>query len=173
MNGLVRLPKTVRSRRGDDMRCSPETLSAYVDGELSSSTRGRVHRHVIRCAACRRELEQLQALKELLRAVPTPSPPDRLVADITGHVRFREARKVRHRPRIRFLQGAFAGGLSTAFIVLLWMFGARFSGSDGQALAATFDAVVSEHSRHALLLETGADDWPNWYIARDADCDRC
>lgn len=146
------------------MRCVHETLSAHIDGELSRDEHRSVKRHVARCSSCRVELARLQALKSLLQAVPTPVPSEELSGVITGRVRFREARRQRLRPKVRFWQGAFVGGVAAALIVGLSLLGVRLSGDDGHVFAATVEAVVSDHSRHSLLLEIGADDWAEWHL---------
>jgi anti-sigma factor RsiW len=49
-------------------------LSPYIDGELSSSEKISVERHIEECDACRRELESLRATVGLLRRVPMVAP---------------------------------------------------------------------------------------------------
>lgn len=43
-----------------------ELISGYIDGELTQQQRQRVERHVEDCADCRRDYEQLAALRERL-----------------------------------------------------------------------------------------------------------
>ena len=59
------------------------SLGAYEDGELGGLRLRRVEAHLARCSMCRRELEQLRALRALLRGSPSPCAltlPDRFVA---------------------------------------------------------------------------------------------
>jgi predicted anti-sigma-YlaC factor YlaD len=56
-------------------RFSP-LLSGYVDGELAADERRRLEEHLETCAACRRELEGLKALKEDLAMLKFKEPSD-------------------------------------------------------------------------------------------------
>lgn len=49
-----------------------EWIAAYLDDELSSERRAWVEDHLAVCADCRRELEDLRALSDLLRLGPAP-----------------------------------------------------------------------------------------------------
>ena len=53
----------------DCTRCQ-EALSSYIDELLDERERQAVEVHVERCAACRRELEELERTVSLLRALP-------------------------------------------------------------------------------------------------------
>jgi anti-sigma factor RsiW len=44
-------------------------LTALVDGELSAAERDRAHAHLVRCAACRAEANELRALKKRMRGL--------------------------------------------------------------------------------------------------------
>jgi len=60
-------------------------LGAYHDGELQARRLQQVEAHLARCAACRAELERLQALAVLLQASPAAqglTPPERFVAQV-------------------------------------------------------------------------------------------
>lgn len=61
------------------MRHLGERVSALVDGELGHAERERVLAHLAECAACRREVEEVRALKARLRAMEPPAVP----ADLT------------------------------------------------------------------------------------------
>lgn len=155
------------------MRCSPELLDAYVDGELSARERRRVQSHMLRCPWCRREADRLRALKEALGAAAdadsglTPDAERRRIAAIVGRVRFQEARRQREQPRKRFWQGVAGGAAAAAAVaavVIGLAAGVHRPGDGRQAYAATVAAVVSEHSRRAMLLEMGVDDWADWPV---------
>ena len=163
------------------MDCSPELLDAYVDGGLGDDAYRRVQRHVLRCRQCQNEVAELRALKAALRAAAdldgadlgsasatgprvVPAGFQRNIADIVGRVRFQEARRQRERPRKRFWQGAVIGGTAAAVavgavIVAVMAPGGGWPGDEGQAYASTVEAVVSEHTRRALLMDVGVDDW--------------
>ena len=60
-------------------------LGAYHDGELQGRRLGQVEAHLAQCAACRAELERLQALSAMLQESPPArdlTPPDRFVAQV-------------------------------------------------------------------------------------------
>lgn len=57
-------------------------LSAYHDGELSSSDREQVERHVAECPACAAELRQFRRLSALLDAAPRPRLNDQSRRDL-------------------------------------------------------------------------------------------
>jgi len=50
-----------------------EWLTAYHDGELDARRRQQVEAHLPECAECRRELEALQALRQVLASEPVPA----------------------------------------------------------------------------------------------------
>jgi anti-sigma factor RsiW len=51
------------------MRCTEitELADLYVDGELSEETRGRIDRHILRCADCAYRIRAIEQTKSLLR----------------------------------------------------------------------------------------------------------
>ena len=60
-------------------------LGAYHDGELQGRRLHQVESHLEKCATCRAELENLQALAELLQQSPAAeglTPPERFVAQV-------------------------------------------------------------------------------------------
>jgi anti-sigma factor RsiW len=61
-----------------------DLLAAYHDGELSSSRRHLVDKHLQECRTCRAELEALEGLSSLLKADPVPAhtPPERFAAQV-------------------------------------------------------------------------------------------
>lgn len=52
-----------------------ESLSAYLDDELSASDMAEMRAHLATCAECQRELAALRQTRALLRALPTPALP--------------------------------------------------------------------------------------------------
>jgi anti-sigma factor RsiW len=53
------------------MMCSPEQLSALLDGDLSARQATKVRAHLSGCAACQRAYDELTALRAALRAEPS------------------------------------------------------------------------------------------------------
>ncbi len=76
-----------------------EDLSAYFDDELDADGRARVEEHLRECGACRKDLERLRALVELVAAVPAEEPPEGLRERISERVK-REGRLWRLIPRV-------------------------------------------------------------------------
>lgn len=70
-----------------------EELSAYLDGQLADAEAERVRRHLDACAACRAELEALQATVQLLRSLPEEEPPAGLRPRVLARVRQQAARR--------------------------------------------------------------------------------
>lgn len=86
-----------------------QRLSALVDGELSDEERDRVHAHLVSCAACRAEANQLRELKTSMRGLTDVPTGDTLARKLTaiaepgGPVPSRRgARKGKPRPRPGF-----------------------------------------------------------------------
>ena len=66
-----------------------ELRSAFVDGALDNADRERLLSHLVDCADCRRDIEELRALRELLTQTknePSPAPGDlsRRLVSIAG-----------------------------------------------------------------------------------------
>ncbi len=57
-------------------------LDTYLDNELDAATTMDVRGHLNECAACRRRVNEREALGRLVRAVPYYSAPDRLRARV-------------------------------------------------------------------------------------------
>ena len=71
------------------MNCSEvrESLSAWLDGELTPEVGALVDRHLASCDACLRELAQLEALEQALAALPAPAPPPGLPEKVAARLR--------------------------------------------------------------------------------------
>jgi anti-sigma factor RsiW len=59
-----------RTRFRLDHRWAPRRMSDYLDGELASSGRTRMDRHVGECEECRRVLAGLRAMLDQLQRLP-------------------------------------------------------------------------------------------------------
>ena len=62
------------------------TLNRYADGVLSPRAAAAVRRDLRSCEVCRREVQQIRALGEAIRALPTPKPPDGLFEEMFPEV---------------------------------------------------------------------------------------
>ncbi len=79
-----------RARFSLDHRWTPGHMSAYVDGELRSSRRLRLERHVSECEQCRRILAALRETLNALHRLPVPtadSEPNRIVTAVRRRLR--------------------------------------------------------------------------------------
>ncbi len=97
-----------------------QRLSALIDGELSAEDRDRVHAHLVGCAACRDEANELRELKSSMRGLTDVPADDTLarklsaIAEPGGPVPARRrARKGKPRPRPGFR--AFGGDTSRPY----------------------------------------------------------
>ncbi|MCK4602229.1 MAG: zf-HC2 domain-containing protein, partial [Phycisphaerae bacterium] len=61
-----------------------EQLSAYLDGELSAAEMGRVEKAVAGDAELAAELDQLRAVRKLIRKLPRRQAPPELVSRVLG-----------------------------------------------------------------------------------------
>ncbi|MEO0081040.1 MAG: zf-HC2 domain-containing protein [candidate division WOR-3 bacterium] len=71
------------------MKCNKvrRALSRLIDQDLGQSEKVMIEQHLADCAACRAELEALQADAELLRLADSPEPPPYLVARTMAEIR--------------------------------------------------------------------------------------
>ena len=79
-----------RARFSWDHRWTPGQMSAYVDGELGSSRRLRLERHVSECEECRLILAGLRETLDALHRLPAPSgdsEPKRIAAAVRLRLR--------------------------------------------------------------------------------------
>lgn len=132
-------------------------LSPYIDRQLTSSEQGLVEAHLERCEACRRELESLRAVVDLVHRVPLVSPPSSFaIAEVV--------------PKRRAVPVAVFSA-ATAVAVLLLAF---FFVSDALNLFAS-EVPVEEQFREEVLMIEGAPDvagagyetvesWPFWQL---------
>jgi len=65
----------LRNRRRSEHEWVEESLSAYIDGELSAKETARVEEHLRECQACTENLATLRQTVALLRELPTLAPP--------------------------------------------------------------------------------------------------
>src|SRR5687767_2695057 len=95
-----------------------DELKAYADGELAGSLRGSVCQHVERCAACGRELDEIQSLSRQLRELDTAVPRPELRSRILAHVPAAEIQSSR-RLSPWWRTPGFALGLGSAACAML------------------------------------------------------
>lgn len=89
------------------MRHPEDELSAYVDGALDPEAATRVAAHLATCPACRSAVEDLRAVRSLLRTVSGPAPEPAALARV-----LRRLETPRDRPRM----GPWAVAVATAAV---------------------------------------------------------
>ena len=52
-----------------------DELSAFVDGSLAPEEQAAVRAHVAGCASCQQQVEQLRAVRDIMRGLPLVDPP--------------------------------------------------------------------------------------------------
>ncbi len=146
-----------------------EDLGAYVLGMLDSAELDAFREHLAGCAACQRELEEMEATARLLTSAPkaVEPPPDlrvrtlavlqRAAAAAENDVERLDARPTRsRRPWLGWgLGGAFAVAAATAALVL----GIQLGGDDGPAgeleLRATLASASGDVTAFAEVVKLG------------------
>ena len=78
-----------------------ETLSSYLDDELSLPARSACDEHLRHCPVCREELELTRSLVRGLSGLSRPAPPPDLIASINDALMI-EAGAVLRQPRLSF-----------------------------------------------------------------------
>jgi hypothetical protein len=64
-----------------DCTCAEELLSAYVDSMTSPEEVVRLEAHLVECAPCKRQLQSLISLRNMLARIEPVAPPEDLVLD--------------------------------------------------------------------------------------------
>ncbi len=72
----------------DETTCdiTPETRSAWLDGELNSTRMEEIREHVERCEVCEQHLERLRSVGEAVRNLDSPSAPDSFLTDVRRQI---------------------------------------------------------------------------------------
>lgn len=68
------------------MRHPLESISAYLDGELSGDERDDFIAHVGSCGRCARELEEVQAVRSAVRSLPVLELPRGLMPEADAEI---------------------------------------------------------------------------------------
>ncbi|MEW6243293.1 MAG: DUF4349 domain-containing protein [Bacillota bacterium] len=102
------------------MNCSEcmESLSPYIDGELTEAESERVDEHLSSCAKCRAELEALKEVVGLCRSMEDVEVPSGFRASLMAKVKAREASPWRKVAR-RFNLSSSKVQIAAAFLVVI------------------------------------------------------
>ncbi|MFZ5597402.1 MAG: anti-sigma factor family protein [Bacillota bacterium] len=68
--------------------CSEESLSAFLDGELSAEEAGIIENHLLNCHHCREAFNRLQTISAAVRQIPRPAMNPALTERILNRVNF-------------------------------------------------------------------------------------
>ncbi len=68
------------------MRHADELISVYLDGELTADERRDLMLHLGECGRCSRELNEMQAIRAAVRALPIVDMPDGLVPEADAEI---------------------------------------------------------------------------------------
>jgi hypothetical protein len=99
--------------------CTPEQLSAFVDGELAPAEAAAVRAHAAGCAACTTAIDDLRAIVANARALDTPEPPPTLWPSIEGELQRRERFAwLKISPWRTFGAGALAGAVAVVLVMV-------------------------------------------------------
>jgi anti-sigma factor RsiW len=99
-----------------------KSLSAYLDGGLSSRRCAALEGHLATCNACRAVLEDLRAIEPALLTLDAPPPPPYMVSRILAEARQRQRGEVSRRTFRRgagvpaILRRALAGATAALFL---------------------------------------------------------
>jgi anti-sigma factor RsiW len=69
-----------------------DLLSAYLEHDLGDAERAKVAEHLVTCAICVGDLEDLRGAVDLLRRLPDPEPPPYLATRVMARIAAGEAR---------------------------------------------------------------------------------
>ena len=136
------------------------SLSAYVDRELSGDQMIALRSHIERCPECKAEYESLTSLKTALAALPMHEPPKGLDQDVIRMVRRLEPAQARMRLSWTLLAAASVAAAALAVLTFNVFFGST-SVPDVDEAVAEFDAgtdgavVHPDFGGHAPILPVG------------------
>jgi len=108
-----------------------DRLGEHLEGDLSLAEFARVDAHLASCAECAAELRELRATVALLRGLPDPEPPARLVAEVMRRIEAGEGREPRVVALFRRAPGpVFAAALAAGIAGLVVFTSLDFGAGD-------------------------------------------
>jgi anti-sigma factor RsiW len=154
------------------MSCSRKLLSAYLDGELYPGEEERLREHLRHCPRCRRELQEMRLLAELLfqwdeQQAAGPVPSDlclhRLEQGITAETRAAQAHGAASKAPARLWKVAGVAAMLAGLVLAGWLAGTRTRQGrpDLSTLQGDGWARLSEVS---YLAETPAESFDSIYV---------
>ena len=142
------------------MNCqnAQNSLSAYLDRELSGDAMYAVRSHLERCPSCQAELDSLRAVKSALVGLPVIEPREGLAEDVMRMVRGNSAAAPRMPLGVMVATSVAAALL--ALVLFNVMFGSaarpQYAEDSGRFDAASDGAVTApDFGGHAPLIPVG------------------
>ena len=87
-----------------------QCIDDYLDGALPAGEQRLADSHLANCADCRGELNQIQALRHALRALPVPAPSADFAQKILAKARQKQQRR-------QYMAGGFATALAASLVI--------------------------------------------------------
>ncbi len=148
-----------------------DQITAYLDGTLTPEEAAAVAAHLAECAECRGTLDDLQAVRNLLRAVPHRTPHPSLLPRTLARLDATMARRTRPRWLIAAVTAVAAAVLLLQVRLLpaphpdraagIWYFQQHAEFAVTHPMAdVTLAAYLSSALPYGLLRETGGSDGP-------------
>jgi anti-sigma factor RsiW len=144
-------------------------LSAYFDGELKAASALDVDQHLLECAICRAQLQELKQTRSALRAASLTQRAPEALRERLSRALDQEARSGTRKqsPQRPFWWGAFSGGITTAAAALLavvvWL--QPFQAALVDELLAAH--LQSTHSHHLVdVISTDRHTVKPWFAGR-------
>jgi hypothetical protein len=131
--------------------CSAETLSAFVDGDLTATEAQAVRAHAASCPRCAPVLADLSAMVSTARSLDRPEPPTTLWPAVAGALE-RQDRPWWMTLRL-FGAGALAGGAAVSIVAL----GLASFRVHGPSVFQTAPAAIALAEADPLLAEAEAE----------------
>ena len=113
-----------------------DELSAYTDQAMKPSERTRFHRHLQACSVCQQQLEDLQALRQSLRALPSPTLGFDLASRLEDRLRRQPQPRQRRWSALWGASGWMPTGLAAgvALVSGVWLGGLLLGGGTAAAV---------------------------------------
>ena len=120
-----------------------EELSAYADQMMKPGERARFQKHLNVCPICQQQLEDLQALRQTLHALPSPTLGFDLASRLESQLQRQPQRRHRPWPALWGGSGWMPTGLTAgvALISGVWLGGGPATGATPVQMVRVFDPV--------------------------------
>lgn len=107
-----------------DCRRAEKEIFAWVEGCLPAEHAAELAAHLALCPACRREAELWRTVREALKEMPAPAPPEGFAAGVVARIRSEEGARRARTGWWRLLTPAARRGAAAAAAAVLLLAGA-------------------------------------------------